>query len=150
MTTFFYILFFLNAILEGYLIMNSWKIFKMMEITYKHNKITGRINDVNFNLFSSEYKPSYLIAWAFSQVTSIIFSLIGLLSSNWILFLLNISVFLCLRVVLFFCSKLESFKFSKAHYILILITALIVLINSLFIVINFFHLKINIYDYIKS
>jgi len=120
-----------------------------MEITYKHNKVTGTIANIDFSKFSNDYKPSYLIAWAFSQSVSVIFSLIGLLSSNWILFLLNISLFLCSRVILSICSKLESFKFSKTHYSLILITAILVLTNSLFIVINFFHLKINIYDYIN-
>lgn len=137
----FYSIGLLVLLLNTLIISKFITIFKLHEWVTKFKKVTNRIPTRND--YRTKEDQGLLLTWSFTLILTGTWFIIGLLSSNWIIF--------SGVIILNFIFNITSF-FIKINNIKIAIGILkysIIILSVLFLILNRFHFHINM-DYIRN
>jgi hypothetical protein len=143
MTIIFYTLLFSLSISNIYLVTLHSKIFKIREWWDGFNKVTKRLPQ------KQDYrKPQdfiFINFWSVVTILNYLFSIVGLLSSNWI-------IFLFLILISFITSKItkNSTKYGFIHRTSDILGTILISILYLIISLNFFHFNYDLSELIIS
>lgn len=113
---------------------NEIKRFKVLSAEHK---------DKHWDDYSKEFKS--IIKHKSFDIIIVLWFLIGLFSSQWIIFL-----FLLVFNFIIISPLSKVLRYSMGYVILHWFNSLIGLIIGVFIIINKYHLHINVFEYIKS
>lgn len=144
MVTLFYLFGFIISIIQFGLFFKWNKRFNELKYQYKYKKITGKSHK---DIGKSQL---YIIYFGITILLSTIYYLIGLLSSNWILFL---SIFLVTLIISLFFKLMkrvsDKFIYSTSHKFLSFVMIGYSSTMTLLIVLNHFH-GIDFVNFIKN
>lgn len=122
---------------------------------FKYNKISKAIN------WLSEYKKLFgknpkkeeyrnksdqdLIGfWSFTVIFTVVWMIFGLMSKDWLIFLLIFFNNILLNLINY------SISINKIKFLILILKSILMILIISFLIINFFHLGINTTEYLKS
>lgn len=143
MSTIFYTILFLLSISNVYLVILHSKIFRIREWWDGFSKIAKRLPTKNDYRNPQDFL--LLNFWSIITICNYIFSIIGLLSSNWIVFSTLILASLISQQL-----TRKSKKYGIIHKITDLIGAILTSIIYLIISMNYFHFGYNLSELVLS
>lgn len=145
MTTLFYIFGLFIFIFQLGLLVKWNERFNKLRYQSKYEEITGtKYKDANGNNI-------FLFYFGMVIILSAIYYLIGLMSSNWILFLSIFSVTLSMSLLFKIVKRFsKKFIYSKTHKFLSFLMIVYSSLMTLFISLNHFHFKIDFINLIKN
>jgi hypothetical protein len=143
MSDIFYGVGFLIILLNISCLFKYRRIFEVKEWLFKYKKVTGK--NPTKDDFRNKNDIELLLTWSYTVIVTVIWMIFGLLSTNWIIFIILFMSNILLNAVSNLLDKYQSIKlFIK------FIKSLIVTIVITFLIVNHYHLKIDIFQYVKQ
>lgn len=141
MDNLFYIIQLLIGASFVYILFNSYKIFNSNRIAFKYKEITGTYM---LPSESKNYHKNLITINNFTSNLGFLWSIIGLLSSNYVFYILFFVIFGILKLSMYICRIVTKNDYSIASYIIgcIFITFNIILIFT--ILFNKYHYQNNL------